>query len=59
MEDLVQGKLEHALRLPKGINKTPWVPKEGWSVHPFIREPPTRKRSPGRKPTAAASPRVA
>jgi hypothetical protein len=29
----VQGKVEHAPRLPKGINTTPWVPKEG-SIHP-------------------------
>jgi hypothetical protein len=28
-EDLVQGKLEHAPRLPKGINTPPWAPKEG------------------------------
>jgi hypothetical protein len=28
-------------------------------IHPFIREPPTRRRSTGRKLTAAASPRVA
>jgi hypothetical protein len=28
-------------------------------IHPFIREPPTRRRSTGRKPTTAASPRVA
>jgi hypothetical protein len=33
-EDLVQGKVEHAPRLPKGISTTPWVPKEGWSIHP-------------------------
>jgi hypothetical protein len=33
-EDLVQGKVEHAPRLPKGINTTPWAPKEGWSIHP-------------------------
>jgi hypothetical protein len=58
-EDPVQGKVQHAPRLPKGINTTPWAPKEGWSIHPFIREPPTRRRSTGRKPTAAASPRVA
>jgi hypothetical protein len=25
----VQGKVEHAPRLPKGVNTTPWVPKEG------------------------------
>jgi hypothetical protein len=25
-EDLVQGRLEHAPRLPKGINTTPWAP---------------------------------
>jgi hypothetical protein len=35
----VQGKVEHAPRLPKGINTTPWVPKEGGSIHPFIKEP--------------------
>jgi hypothetical protein len=58
-EDLMQSKVEHAPRLPKGINTTPWAPKEGWSIHPFIRELPTRRRSTGRKPTAAASPRVA
>jgi hypothetical protein len=23
------GKVEHAPRLPKGINTTPWAPKEG------------------------------
>jgi hypothetical protein len=57
-EDLVQDKVEHAPRLPKGINTTPWAPKEGWSIHPFIGEPPTRRRSTGRKPIAAASPRV-
>jgi hypothetical protein len=28
-EDLVQGKAEHAPRLPKGINTTPLVLKEG------------------------------
>jgi hypothetical protein len=28
-EDVVQGKVEHAPRLPKGINTTPWAPKEG------------------------------
>jgi hypothetical protein len=33
-EDLVQGKLEHAPRLPKGINTPPWAPKEGRSIHP-------------------------
>jgi hypothetical protein len=27
--DSVQGKVEHAPRLTKGINTTPWVPKEG------------------------------
>jgi hypothetical protein len=58
-EDLVQGKLEDAPRLPKGINTTPWAPKEGGSIHPFIREPPTQTKGTGRKPTAAASPRVA
>jgi hypothetical protein len=57
-EDLVQGKVEDAPRLPKGINTTLWAPKEGWSIHPFIREPLTRRRSTGRKPTTAASPRV-
>jgi hypothetical protein len=31
----------------------------GCHIHPFIRESPTRMRSTGRKPTAAASPRVA
>jgi hypothetical protein len=31
----------------------------GRSIHPFIREPSRRRRSTGRKPTAAASPRVA
>jgi hypothetical protein len=31
----------------------------GRHIHPFIREPPRRGRSTGRKPTAAASPRVA
>jgi hypothetical protein len=51
----VQGKVEHAPRLPKGINTPPWVPKEGWSIHPFIREPPRQRRSTGRKPTAAES----
>jgi hypothetical protein len=56
-EDLVQGKVEHAPRLPKGINTPPWAPKEGWSIHPFIREPPTRRRSTRRKPPATASPR--
>jgi hypothetical protein len=28
-EDLVQGKVEHAPRLPKGINTTSWALKEG------------------------------
>jgi hypothetical protein len=28
-EHLVQGKMEHAPRFPKGINTTPWEPKEG------------------------------
>jgi hypothetical protein len=46
-------------RLPKGINTTPWAPKEVWSIHLFIRELPTRRRSTRRKPTAATSPRVA
>jgi hypothetical protein len=33
-EDLVQGKAENAPRLPKGINTTPWAPKEGdQSIH--------------------------
>jgi hypothetical protein len=58
-EDLVQGKVENAPRLPNGINTTPWAPKERGSIHPFIREPPTRRRSTGRKPMAAASPPVA
>jgi hypothetical protein len=58
-EDLVQGKVEHAPTLPKGINTPPWDPKERWSIHPFIRESPTRRRSTGRKPTTAASPWVA
>jgi hypothetical protein len=43
----VQGKLEHALRLPKGINTSPWAPMEVLSVHPFIIEPPTRGEAPG------------
>jgi hypothetical protein len=55
----VQGKVEHAPRLPKGINTTPWAPKEGWSLHPFIRELPRQRRNTRRKPTVAASPRVA
>jgi hypothetical protein len=55
----VQGKVGHAPRLPKDINTTPWVLKERGSIHPFIREPLTRRRSTGRKPTTAASPRVA
>jgi hypothetical protein len=55
----VQSKVEHAPSLPKGINTTPWAPKDGGSIHPFIREPPTRRRSTGRKPTTPASPRVA
>jgi hypothetical protein len=58
-EDLVQGKVENAPRLTKGINTTPWAPKEGRSIHPIIKEPPTQRRSTARKPTAAASPRVA
>jgi hypothetical protein len=58
-EDLMQGKVEHAPRLPKGINTPPWEPKEMWSIHPFIREPPTRRRSTRRKLMAATSPRVA
>jgi hypothetical protein len=30
----MQGKLEFAPRLPKGINITPWAPKEGEpSIH--------------------------
>jgi hypothetical protein len=32
-EDLMQGKVEQAPRLPKGINTPPWAPKEGWSIH--------------------------
>jgi hypothetical protein len=32
----VQGKVEHAPRLPKGINTPHWAPKEGWSIHPSI-----------------------
>jgi hypothetical protein len=47
-EDLVQGKVEHASRLPKGINTIHWAPKEGWSIHPFIRESPKQRRSTGR-----------
>jgi hypothetical protein len=31
----------------------------GRHIHPFITEPPTRRRSTGRKPMAAASPQVA
>jgi hypothetical protein len=31
----------------------------GRHIHPIIREPPRRRRSTGRKPTTAASPRVA
>jgi hypothetical protein len=58
-EDLTEGKVENAPRLPKGINTTSWVPKEGWSIHPIIRELTTRRKSTGRKPTATASPRVA
>jgi hypothetical protein len=46
-EDLMQGKVEHTPRLPKVINTTPWAPKEGWSIHPIIREPPTRRRNTG------------
>jgi hypothetical protein len=46
-EDLVQGKVENAPRLPKGVNTTPWAPKEGWSIHPIIREPATRGEAPG------------
>jgi hypothetical protein len=53
----MQGKVEHAPRLPKGINTTPWAPKEGWSIHPFIREPPKQSRSTGRQTTAVASTR--
>jgi hypothetical protein len=55
-EDLVQGKVEHASRLHKGKNTLPWAPKEGGSIHPFIRVRPTRRRSTQRKPPAAASP---
>jgi hypothetical protein len=34
----VQGKVEHAPRHPKGINTTPWAPKEGdRSIHPSTR----------------------
>jgi hypothetical protein len=58
-EDIMQGKVEHTPRIPKGINTTSWAPEEGWSIHPFIIEMPRRRRSTGRKPTAAASPRVA
>jgi hypothetical protein len=47
-EDLVQGKVEHARRLPKGINTTPWAPKEGGSIHPFIREPRDEGEASGR-----------
>jgi hypothetical protein len=55
----VQGKVEHARRLPKGINTTPWAPKEG-GIDPSIHQrAPKRRRSIGRKPTAAASPRAA
>jgi hypothetical protein len=32
----VQGKVEHAPKLPKGINTSPWVPKEGIGIDPFI-----------------------
>jgi hypothetical protein len=33
-EDLMQGKLEHAPKLPKGINTTSWAPKEeDQSIH--------------------------
>jgi hypothetical protein len=37
-EDLVQGKVEHAPRLPNGINTTSWASKEGWSIHPSIHQ---------------------
>jgi hypothetical protein len=35
-EDLVQGKVEHAPRLPKGINTPPWALKEGGGINPSI-----------------------
>ena len=37
-EDLVQGKVEHAPRLPKGINTTPLAPKGGDPIHPELDE---------------------
>jgi hypothetical protein len=55
----MQGKVEHAPRLPMGINTPLGRPRKGWSIHPFIREPPRRRRSTGRKPSATTSPRVA
>jgi hypothetical protein len=55
----VQGKVEHAPRLLKGINTTPYASKEGGTIYPFIRELPTRRRSTRRKLTTAASPQVA
>jgi hypothetical protein len=35
-EDLVQGKVEHASKAPKGTNTIPWVPQDGYplkSIH--------------------------
>jgi hypothetical protein len=49
-------KVEHTPRLPKGISTTPWVPKEGWSIHPFIRElPKQRKSDDGRRESSKLS----
>jgi hypothetical protein len=47
-EDLVQGKVGHAPRHPKGINTTPRRPKMVTHGHPFIGEPTeitTRRRT--------------
>jgi hypothetical protein len=34
-------------KAPQGHKYTPWEPKESWSIHPFITEPPTRGEAPG------------
>jgi hypothetical protein len=55
-EDLVQGKVDHAPRHPKGINTTPWAPQDGYqfrSIHHNSAKPRNKHR---RETMAAARP---
>jgi hypothetical protein len=58
-EDLVQGKVEHSPRLPKGINTNPEAPKKGNDWDPFSREPSkegdTPKEANGRRKSSRVS----